>query len=351
MSVTSLMAEGLFPQINLQPRLGPLPQSLWHSSDIVGGFNRCGDIFWHQTIHVNLPTPKHNVTVQARRLLSALESGDTAPLLQCFDCVCALIAFCAITTPHPTISVEVTRLRRGDWSCTLLGVSWWDHELKKALVQLANCQWTLLSDDLVPVLAPVVHCLGGIVWPDGTAVVPRQYRLVNYVPRPVGRLRRQGSGQMPRRMRTPGPAHASATVTLVAQDGERVKLQRHCLAGCDFFACASNFREGRTGHIGLPCDGATLRALAAHAQNTEVPVDYDVPLLELGMYLLWDDLVDACLAECVASGRLDAVALARLARHPGLPPASAALVQGIVRGQRAAMAAHVYARMALQSRI
>lgn len=351
MSVTSLMAEGLFPQINLQPRLGTLPQSLWHSSHIVGGFNQCGDIFWHQTIHIDLPTPKWDVTVQARRLLSALASGRTAPLLQSFEFVSALLAFCAITTPHPSIPVEVTRLCRGDWSCTLKGLPGSQDELKEICEKLAGCRHALIPDNLLPVVAPVVHCLGGIVWPDGTAVVPRQYRLVNYVPRPVGRLRRQGSGQMPWRMRAPGPAHASDTVTLIAQDGERVELEQHCLSRCDFFACASNFREGRTGHIGLPCDGATLRALAAHARHTEVPADYDVPLLELGMYLLWDDLVDTCVAECVASGRLDAVALAQLARHPGLPPASAELVQGIVRGQRAAMAAHVYARMALQSRI
>lgn len=347
MSVTSLMAEGLFPQFNLQPRLGPL----WYSSDVVCKLNPYGELSY-QCTYIDLPTAKRDVTVQARRLLSALTSGDTAPLLKYREWVYTLLAFCAITTPHPSISVKVTHRRRGDWSCTLNGLSFRDDDLERAFHRLAHCQHAFLSADLVPVVAPVVHFLGGVVWPDGTAAVPKKFQLVNYTPHALGRVQRQGHGCSPTRMTLPEPVcDDDDTMTLVAQDGERAVLPQRCLAACPFFQCAVNFREGRTGCIALPCDGATLRALAAHVRGSAVPADYGVPLLELAVYLLWDDLVDACLPECLCAGELDAVALATLARHPGLPPASAALVQGVVRGQRAATAAHVYARMALQNRV
>lgn len=313
----------------------------------------CLGDFYYYSIDIELPPLTSPVTVDARDLLAVLATGYTAPILQCPTYALALLAFCLITTPQPGIDVEVMRLRRGFWTCSIKGWLGGLDELHRTWDELARFRHSHIPKDLLAVVAPVVHCLGGVVWPDGTAAVPQRFRLVNYTPHAVGRVRRQGHGCSPARMPIPRTEPAPAdddTVTLVSQDGERVVLPQSFLEGSPFFQCVSNFREGRTGQVGLPCDGATLRALAAHTRGSAQPANYDVPLLELAAYLLWDDLVAACVGACVASATLDAVALARLAHHPSLPPASAELVRGIVRRQRAATAAHVYACMALHNR-
>lgn len=279
-------------------------------------------------------------------LAAALASGKVQDILGDKDVFFAIIAFSLMVEPHPSVSVSIKPPKGNILVCEL--VSYINLKfVDDARQSLYRCHRPRVEDPFVKRLVALVLDIVGAQ--DGLLHVPRRFHLISGVPKVLELCKPRAAPQVSIKA-TP----CVDPVTLVCQTGQREDVPKsELLSTCAFFTAAlTHFVESTTREIVLPCDQATLHFIALKVRGVATFEDHcSVQILELALYLGWDEVVQTCVAALVSNDTLDDDDTTWLMDHPGMPATALELLHSHTKRRTRVKATWALMYMTLHSRM